>query len=473
MILHIQVVIILLLLLLFNLSTTTALWPFGNNNNNKNLNKKLSPLPIPSHTQIVRTWTDEQPSTTNAVISFFDGDITTRGTMLSTCLTNVAASVPARCIGMTDDEYMRFAIGLTNCHLQKSGKPIYTCADNGSIDKCTKQMSDGVFTVYTMFYTQTISICLQLQQDIRNSAAQETLTSLILASDRTVDEMKILNNRAVEIRTKIDESAIEHARVAMDEMKSLEEISKRTDEELKSLSEISEKTTASLDEMEKFSRIQQTISNSLDNVMDVTNDVADGLTELTQRQHDIIDSITQLSDTTTIANLQQHQLVEQQKILADEQEKMRVAHQEMINSLSFITKIQLLIFGEVMEMKSIVWYCSMIFVIIAVSSCTYTAHARGYLFLGLILTLVIERLIGIISDYNINVLLSMPVGRNICFFGYAIIIIIYSISIYNDPFKIVDTHMKEIKQYIMVQSNHLFIAQQQLNGRKKTYQVKT
>ena len=386
----------------------------------------MSPLPLPSHTQIVRTWANEQPSTASEVVSFFEGDPTTHGTMLSTCLTSVAANIPARCIGMTEDEYIRFAVGLTNCHLMKSGKATYDCSDNIPIAKCTNQMSDSVFGVYTTFYTQTLTLCVQLQQDIRNSAAQETLSSLILASDRTTTEIKNLNDRAVEIRTKVDESAAEHARVAQEEMKSL--------------TEISERTSVSIKGMQKLSDMQLTMSNSLHDVATTTDDISVGLSKLTLLQNEVMGTLTHLSQTTANANIQQQELVAQQRVLSIEQEKMHTAHQEIMGSLVFLTKLQTIIFGEFMDLKAVIWYTAMIFVIFALTSCAYTNSARGPLFAGLILTLLIERLLG---GY---VLVIMPMVRNI-FFGYIFGMLIFSFVKYRDRFDVMEQKLDEISHY--------------------------
>ena len=71
------------------------------------------------------------------------------------CMRTALEILQLNCKNMTDDEQSRLAIMLSNCHFQKSGKPLFPCEESMSILDCTKNMTGDSWNTYTEFYTHS------------------------------------------------------------------------------------------------------------------------------------------------------------------------------------------------------------------------------------------------------------------------------------------------------------------------------
>lgn len=71
------------------------------------------------------------------------------------CMRSALHILQINCKNMTDDDQSRLAIMLSNCHFQKSGKPLFPCSEEKTILECTKNMTGDSWNTYTEFYTHS------------------------------------------------------------------------------------------------------------------------------------------------------------------------------------------------------------------------------------------------------------------------------------------------------------------------------
>ncbi|KAH3746132.1 hypothetical protein Pelo_12448 [Pelomyxa schiedti] len=83
----------------------------------------------------------------------------------SACWLRATADIGLMCAKMLDEERCRFAVRLTQCHMERSARaPVRGCQEGETVEQCTKDMDSEAFSVYTMFYIQSESICYFLQE---------------------------------------------------------------------------------------------------------------------------------------------------------------------------------------------------------------------------------------------------------------------------------------------------------------------
>jgi hypothetical protein len=306
------------------------------------------------------------------------------GLLSETCVTDLAYQMPTRCTGMREVDIMRFAIALTNCHLLKAGKPGLTgngCSSRSeSISQCTRGMSDALFNVYTTFYTQALALCVHLQHDMRTLAAEETISELIVASDRTVSQMRELREEASSMNRNLEDLG----ELAETQMHALVDIGNTADG-------ISVATRTSLEELGKVSVAQRQMTDSLVELSKNSDVISRNMQQLSQAQTEVLDSLGSLVDSARKAKEQQEELLAQQKQMAVEQARLHEAQRSMVSSLDIVIGMAEVIFGGVTDLRVIVWYALLLFVTVISTLPVSTREARPTLLISVCVLLLIER----------------------------------------------------------------------------------
>lgn len=119
----------------------------------------------------------------------------------SKCWEEAISRLRDGCKHLTDIEQSRLAIAFANCHFKKSGLKTYPCADNDSIEACTKDMAQSVlaFNTYTEFYTHTSDICFYLQSKVWQQKTEDTVNKLSSTSNKVAEQLEasLINQQKV------------------------------------------------------------------------------------------------------------------------------------------------------------------------------------------------------------------------------------------------------------------------------------
>lgn len=94
------------------------------------------------------------------------------------------------CKHLSSVDQSRLAIALTNCHLARSGHPIFPCNDKQSIEECTRSMDKADFIMYTEFFTNAISICIFIKNQRWQEDTEFIINQLSLSSNETAMNLK-------------------------------------------------------------------------------------------------------------------------------------------------------------------------------------------------------------------------------------------------------------------------------------------
>jgi hypothetical protein len=412
--------------------TVGAFWPFKSGErphpetHGEDDSTMTTPLPIPAGVQAIAKWRKDENGhklTIATVTDFFDGGAV--GATLSSCIAKAATQLPSRCVGMSDSDFSYFAISLTNCHLAKSKRPTHFCPRGAPISTCTSGMTDAVFGIYTTFYSQSLALCMQLQHDIRDIAAQETMNMLILASDRTASQVKALGHhseallrevgrsrealdthfditqrRFSDLDGAINTTAFEQRRVAEEGMLALTNIVRTTED-------ISHNTRESLDGLIAIYSSQKSILESV-NGLSIASSLA------SERAAALVIQLDSLEQRSSAMIKGQIELLIQQRELSESQQRMREAQMEFAKSLDVVVRIQRIIFGTVIDIKTVIWYVSMTILCSIITVPEITRRGRPWILCGLVALLGIERLVTCI-------------GLKYLFYVYVVVVMVYHV----------------------------------------------
>jgi hypothetical protein len=360
----------------------------------------------------------------------------------SECLASAATALPDRCAGMSDVDYSRFAVALTNCHLAKSGRKTYVCGPVDSVERCTGRMDDAAFGAYTTIAVQVHTMCQQLQQEMRAIAADDAIAALTASTGATAEGVARLGANADRIAVAVaDASRAQAAHFDM-EIRRLDDIGTAAQRGLGSLQRIEEETAGVRRSVDDVAAAHAAFADrSLAAVGDVagaTAAVARSVGDLsashaafaekslnaiggvaeraaefaashaTYAERSLADiggiamatadaktRLAGLADAqqnlAAVAGAGQRELLDLQRALAAEQRQMGEAHKEIMGSLAKLSWLQSAVFGEVLGLKAVVWYALAAALCILLTSATRTGGARLPVLSGLVATLFVER----------------------------------------------------------------------------------
>ena len=110
----------------------------------------------------------------------------------SSCWINALSSLNSTCKCINDVEQSRLALVFANCHLERSGREMYPCPPDSSIEECTngERMTDTAFHVYTEFFAHTSNMCYFLQSHVWQEETENIVNHLSHTSETTVEKLE-------------------------------------------------------------------------------------------------------------------------------------------------------------------------------------------------------------------------------------------------------------------------------------------
>eukprot|EP01027_Heterolobosea_sp_BB2_P019136 GEZU01026885.1.p1 GENE.GEZU01026885.1~~GEZU01026885.1.p1 ORF type:complete len:649 (-),score=173.05 GEZU01026885.1:1108-3054(-) len=128
----------------------------------------------------------------------------------SQCWRDAIAELESGCKSITqsDDARSRFALQLTNCHLEKSGLAPYTCLPHMSVEECTKPLvaSSIAFQAYTEFTLHVDTLCYYIQGDAFSARLEDTINELHESSQDAILSLNQISTRASSIQDTVAKS---------------------------------------------------------------------------------------------------------------------------------------------------------------------------------------------------------------------------------------------------------------------------
>jgi hypothetical protein len=383
------------------------------------------------------------PMTAGYVVKYFKengGSIA----LSNECVYGVASTIPRNCRDMSDEDFSRFALRLTNCHLSRNDRNTYDCKDDTDIRQCTKFMTDAIFAIYTDFFTKSLDLCRHMQEDMRAVAVDMALLHIAKTSNDATNKMEsvlesaqsisntqiVMNNRLDEqyqatrnkfgelesamgnIGHSISSFAREHSEMSKQELEQLHYISGVTGNMQSNIARFSDEYNSyikqSLDSMgdirTSLTDISKTQRDTAEENVKALVQIKQGINEASKESLDSLRDITsgqiaasnvigEINANAAIAKERQSQLIEQQKTLTEGQNRIRKAQDEMIKTLDYISWIQASVFGKVIAVESILHYLLLLLVCGFLTNTKYTDSCRIYVYGSIVACIVIERIL--------------------------------------------------------------------------------
>jgi hypothetical protein len=283
----------------------------------------------------------------------------------SACVASAATAMPDRCVRMSDDDYRRVALALTNCHQEQGGR-----ATHARI----RDMDDSAWNTYTQVLFHVGAMCRELQQELRAAEVGEALaeTAEGLAGLRDSAELQLVQSAAIG-------SAV--LRVAEAQEAFAERQAALAERGLAAVKNVADKVTEVGEAQE---RNAAKTFDALGAIFETTTAAREGVAEVGK-------AVVGIAASADEAQLQQGRLIVQQAELIRGQEKMLAANALILGALDRLAWLQTAIFGEILGIGAVVWYGVAAFVCAFATSVDRTAGARAPLLVGLVASLFAER----------------------------------------------------------------------------------
>ncbi len=356
------------------------------------------------------------------------------------CLRKATFALTGRCMDLDEQDLGKFAVLLTNCHLAQSNRPTYPCQSDDSLEYCTRTMSDVAFGVYTTILTHTQDICIRLQEEVRWEASEKVMLELLDKSYQTALQLGALNtvtktlgkdieeisslNREVSHEVKLGfsnsikslhqieqssqtlyqtfaETSKKQQELAEEGLNSLDRVLSSTENiqetslkslnDLESLSEVALKqqqlSEAGLESLKKVLSTTDIIKETSEGIKEASKKSLDGLEHLTESHNKITKSIAELTTQTDLASVRQKELLEHQRVLAEEQLRL----QELGGEISTLMS-GLLTFRNVAlsTFRGALWYILYLSFVYFLSGFERFSWLRFPLFMGIIFSFGVE-----------------------------------------------------------------------------------
>lgn len=95
------------------------------------------------------------------------------------CWRKAVESLNETCRGLSQTAQQRLAIAFANCHWASAERPTYECSDEMSIAKCTREMSESAFDVYTQFFNHIEDACFYLQSQLWQEKTDQVILHVL------------------------------------------------------------------------------------------------------------------------------------------------------------------------------------------------------------------------------------------------------------------------------------------------------
>lgn len=119
------------------------------------------------------------------------------------CWEKAVETLSAGCRQMNDTERSHLAVQFANCHLAKSGLPTYACSASMDVAACTLPMVESpsglAFSTYTLFYSHAESMCFYLQSSAFQQATESSVLQLQLGTQQAASQLRRLEAQAIEV----------------------------------------------------------------------------------------------------------------------------------------------------------------------------------------------------------------------------------------------------------------------------------
>jgi hypothetical protein len=382
-------------------------------------------------------------------------------TATSECLASAAAVLPDRCAGMTDADYSRFAVALTNCHLSKSARRTYECGPSDSVERCTYHMDSVAFGAYTTIVMQVHSMCQQLQQEMRAVAADKAIATLVSSTSTTAGQLAKLGNSAESIADAISEASRAQTEnfaqtaerlddigvVAQRGLDALGGVAQSVTEIAASHAQFAEKSLAAIGDIAHTTaeaaaaheRFANTAVGALDGIATTTLATRENLNKLADSHVAMAVAVAGVAASAIEASSRQHELLEQQHQLSAEQRAMSAMHRDIMDTVNKISWFQSAIFGEILDIKSAIWYLGAAVLCFFITATNRTAGARIHTLVGLVATLILERclvraILGVISDprTSVNLCCMLSSAVRMAFVAFAGLVVVWKAVTHRD-----------------------------------------
>jgi len=123
-------------------------------------------------------------------------DMETSKPVHSLCWRQAVENLVGGCKSMDDSKRSKFAMQLSNCHLERSGLPVPPCTADMELVECTRPILNNpiAFNAYTEFLLHSESICYFIQSIYFQEKTEKTISSLAFAASATLESMEGLEH---------------------------------------------------------------------------------------------------------------------------------------------------------------------------------------------------------------------------------------------------------------------------------------
>lgn len=254
------------------------------------------------------------------------------GSPQRSCWAQAVENLKAGCRSMDDTERSRLAVQFTNCHLQKSGLWTYPCTDAMDVAACTAPMVESpsglAYSTYTLFYSHAESMCFYLQSAAFQEATELAVQRLHLGAHQAAQHLMHLRSKAAEM-VSATASIISEQQVAAEMAASLLHGQQLAASELEALQR---------SQVEAFARSEHMV---------------------------------------TLLSTQSLQAMSE---LKQETEVLSSKQRALLGGVDQLISLQTAIFGDFMDLKTIIFYSCAVLLALALTSTNRSAAARLKIF---------------------------------------------------------------------------------------------
>ncbi|KAL1496446.1 hypothetical protein AB1Y20_016400 [Prymnesium parvum] len=259
------------------------------------------------------------------------------------CWATAVENLRMGCRQMDDIERSRLAVQFANCHLQKSGLQTYACTSEMDVAACTSPMVDSpsglAYSTYTLFYSHAESMCFYLQSTAFQQATEHAVQSLHAGAQQAASQLMLLQAQAGDI--------------------------------VGSTATILNEQHAAAEAAAKLLKGQQLAAMELESLQSSQAEA--------------------FAKSEALVSLLSSQSREAMQELKQETEALSSKQRVLVGGLDQLLSAQNIIFGEFMDMKTIVFYTCTVLLALALTSTPRTASARLHIFAIMTINAFIEK----------------------------------------------------------------------------------
>ncbi|GBG60810.1 hypothetical protein CBR_g12548 [Chara braunii] len=119
----------------------------------------------------------------------------------------VQLSSNCRSILSEESSKAQFALLITNCYLESSGRKSVNCWTGEPVEDCTKSMDEHTFAIYTEFFLDTAHTCHHLQSEVFKLETERSVNELKASAAWAGETVREMAGRSEEILDRVHQSA--------------------------------------------------------------------------------------------------------------------------------------------------------------------------------------------------------------------------------------------------------------------------